>query len=96
MMLTRYAFTSDFARRYIAQGRLEGRQEGRQEGAKATAQTFVKRLLHQRYGAQAERFAPHLPQASADDLNWLFERIVDATDPQALLDAFLSRRAADG
>ena len=44
-MIENYEYQSDFARRYIAQGRDEGREEGREEGLRAAAIQLARAKL---------------------------------------------------
>ena len=44
----KYEYQSEFARRYVAEGRKQGRQEGRQEGRLEAARTMVVSLATRR------------------------------------------------
>ena len=76
-----YEYQSEFARKYVAQGREEGRQEGRQEGLKegreqGRQQAEVQTLLQSLLDVLETR------NLTADEQAW--QRIQACTDPAQL------------
>jgi hypothetical protein len=66
----KYEYQSDFAKRYVAQGRAEGALEGRA--------ALVLRLLTRRFGALPPDAAERLGAASIDELDAIGERLLTA------------------
>lgn len=67
----KYEYQSDFAKRYVAEGRLEGQREGR-----------VNLLIHQltrRFGALPAAAIARLAAVSIDDLDAIGERLLSAS-----------------
>jgi len=76
-----YEYQSDFARRYVAQGKAEGRVEGRQEGRIE----LILRQLAIRFGSLPDRIQTCVRGAQNDELDTLAERLLTApTLEQAL------------
>lgn len=79
--IQKYEYKSDFARRYVAQGREEGRAEGRLEGRSAV----IRHLLAVRFGELASDIERRLLGSSAEELDAIGERLLTArTLPEAL------------
>ena len=70
----KYEYQSEFAKRYVAEGRLEGREEGRVEGAA----DIVLKLLALRFGPLPDAVVTKVKAATADELELWSERILDA------------------
>jgi hypothetical protein len=83
-----YEYQSDFARRYVAQGRAEGKAEGKAEGrAEGKAEGRVElilRLLAARFGPLTEEALARVRSASDAELDVMAERMLTA---QTLEDA---------
>jgi hypothetical protein len=73
----KYEYQSDFAKRYVAQGRAEGRAEGRA--------ALILKLLTQRFGAPDERARARIEQASIEELDAIGERLLVAQTLQEAL-----------
>jgi predicted transposase YdaD len=96
---SKYEFQSEFAKRYLAEGRVEGRQEGRQEGRVEGRQEgrqegrvegrqegraeLVLKQLALRFGALPEKAVERVRTASLEELDSFAERVLTA---QALED----------
>ena len=76
MDLSKYEYQSEFARRYVAQGRSEGRTEGRTD--------LLARLLTHRFGPLPSAAHERLATASIEELDAIGERLLTA---QSLPDA---------
>jgi predicted transposase YdaD len=77
-----YEYQSDFARRYVAQGRTEGKAEGRTEG-KAEGRMegrieILLKLLAQRYGPLAEPVEALIRNLQNVQLDTVAERLLTA------------------
>jgi hypothetical protein len=73
MDLSKYEYQSEFARRYVAQGRSEGRAD------------LLVRQLTRRFGSLPEQARAHLAAASIEELDAIGERVLTAQDlPEAL------------
>jgi predicted transposase YdaD len=87
---SKYEFQSEFAKRYLAEGRQEGRVEGRQEGRVEGRQEgrvegrqegraeLVLKLLALRFGALPERAVEQVRAASLEELDGFAERVLTA------------------
>ena len=77
-----YEYQSDFARRYVAQGKAEGRVEGRAEGkAEGKAEGRVEiifKLLALRFGPLTEEVQTVVRSAQAAQLDTVAERVLTA------------------
>lgn len=77
-----YEYQSDFARRYVAQGRVEGRVEGRAEGrmeGKAEGKVeIVLKQLAARFGPLGEAVQTRVRDAPAAGLDTMAERVLTA------------------
>lgn len=76
----KYEYQSDFARRYLAQGRIEGRAEGKAEG-KAE---MLRKILAVRFGRVSRDIEQRLAAASADEIDSLVERALKARSLRAV------------
>lgn len=86
----RYEYQSEFARRYVAQGRAEGKAEGMAEGeAKGRAEGMAKgeakgkaelllRLLVRRFGRVSAEVEQRVRAASIEELDTFAERVLTA------------------
>ncbi|MGK4004523.1 DUF4351 domain-containing protein [Sorangium sp. So ce1036] len=81
-MMKGYEYQSDFAKKYVAQGRLEGRQEGRQEGERA----ILLRQLRARFGELPAAAVSRLEQAESATLEQWAERVLSAKTLAEVLD----------
>jgi len=70
----KYEYQSEFAKRYVAQGRAEGKAEGRAEGQSA----LLLRQLTRRFGALPPSAAARLSAATIDELDEIGERLLAA------------------
>ena len=69
-----YEYQSDFARRYVAQGRVEGRVEGKTEGKVE----IVLKLLALRFGSLSEAVQTRVRNAPGTQLDVMAERVLTA------------------
>ena len=74
----KYEYQSDFARRYLAQGRAEGQAEGRAE--------LIARQLTARFGSLSESTRARIATASIAQLDAIGERLLSATSLQDALE----------
>jgi len=72
----KYEYQSEFARRYVAEGKAEGRAEGKAEGK---AELLLK-LLTSRFGPLSEAVRQRIAAASSAELDRLGERVLEAKD----------------
>jgi hypothetical protein len=77
MKSANYEYQSDFARRYMAQGRAEGSRDA--------LINLITRLLDQRFGALSDESRAYIAAASIDDLNAIGERLLTARTLQEAL-----------
>ena len=70
----KYEFQSEFARRYLSQGRAEGRTEGHAEGA---AGVLIKQLTL-KFGALSQTHSDRIRKASLEELDLWTERVLTA------------------
>jgi hypothetical protein len=70
----KYEYQSEFARRYVAQGRAEGIEQGELHGRAA----LVVRLLTLRFGALTDAAQEHVRCASISELDAMGERLLTA------------------
>ena len=74
----KYEFQSEFAKRYLSQGRAEGEARGRAEGeARGRAETLVK-LLALKFGELERGTADRIRSASVQELELWTERVLGA------------------
>jgi hypothetical protein len=74
----KYEYQSDFAKRYVAQGRAEGKAEGKAEGeAKGKAEIVLKQLAL-KFGALTASTKKRVARASAMELDGIAERVLSA------------------
>jgi hypothetical protein len=77
----KYEYQSDFAKRYVAQGRMEGKAEGQAEGRA----DLVLRLLTVRFGVLSTEDQTHVKQATIDELDAIGVRLLTAETLQQAL-----------
>lgn len=77
-----YEYQSDFAKKYVAQGRDQGRQEGRREGERAV----LLRQLRARFGELPEAAVARIEAAESVALEQWAERVLSATTLAEVLD----------
>ena len=70
----KYEYQSEFARRYVAQGKAEGKAEGNVEGRAA----LLMRLLSRRFGALPAETRARISTASVEELDAMGERLLSA------------------
>ena len=80
-----YEYQSDFARRYVAQGRAEGRAEGRVEGKTEGRVEMVLKLLLLRFGPLTEAAQDRVRSAGDAEIDALAERFLIAKTLQEAL-----------
>jgi len=80
LMLSRYEFQSDFARRFFSAGRQEGLQEGLQVGQREV----VGRLLRRRFGPAASALISRLETLDGGALAHLADALMDGADLASL------------
>ena len=73
----KYEYQSEFARRYVAQGRAEGKSEGRAD--------LIARQLALRFGAPGDEVRVRLRTASIEELDMIGERLLTARSLQEAL-----------
>jgi hypothetical protein len=73
----KYEYQSDFAKRYVAQGRVEGEAVGRAD--------LILRLLTVRFGALSTEDHTHVKQATIDELDAIGVRLLTAETLQRAL-----------
>lgn len=76
----RYEYQSDFAKRFIAEGREKGREEGLREGRAAL---LLEALEHRGFDIDASQRA-RLEEASAATLKRWMLRLLDGADPESI------------
>jgi hypothetical protein len=81
-MMKGYEYQSDFAKKYVAQGRQEGRQEGRKEGEL----NLLLRLLRTRFGELPAATVARLEAADIAELEQWGERVLSARTLAEVLD----------
>lgn len=85
MDLSKYEYQSEFARRFVAQGRDEGREQGIEQGIAKGRATLLARLLARRFGPLPAAAQERLASASIDELDAIGERVLTAHSlPEAL------------
>jgi hypothetical protein len=81
----KYEYQSEFAKRYVAQGRLEGKVEGKVEGELRGRADLVSRLLTLRFGSLASEAVAQIAAASIEELDAIGERLLTAQTLQEAL-----------
>jgi len=84
LMLSRYEYQSDFARRFFSAGRQEGRQEGLQEGLQVGQREVIGRLLRRRFGPAASGLISRLESLDGGSLASLADALMDGADLASL------------
>jgi len=74
-----YEYQSEFAKRYLSQGRAEGRDEGRVEGRAEGEAMLLSKLLALKFGALDHATTERLRAASTTELERWADRILTAT-----------------
>jgi len=77
----KYEYQSEFAKRYIAQGKAEGKAEGELRGQSA----ILIKLIGLKFGPLTTETTDRVQQASAEQLGRWAERLLDATSLDDLL-----------
>ena len=89
MDASKYEYQSDFARRYVAQGRAEGEAHGRAvgiaEGLAEGRAALIIRLLTLRFGAVDATLEGRIRHASVAELDGIAERLLSASSLQEVL-----------
>lgn len=80
MDVSKYEFESEFAKHFIAKGRMEGLQEGRHAARQETLRGIVGKQLARRFGALEPWVAKRLDEASDDDLERFADRLLVADE----------------
>ena len=73
----KYEYQSEFAKRYVAQGKLEGKLEGRAD--------LIIHLLTLRFGPLSEDVLARISAASIEELDAIGERLLTAPSLQEVL-----------
>lgn len=74
----KYEYQSEFAKRYVAQGRLEGRVEGKAEGRLEGRATLLIRQLTVRFGSLSDEVLKRISAAPIEELDAIGERLLTA------------------
>lgn len=74
----KYEYQSDFAKRYVAQGRAEGKAEGKAEGEIKGRSELLLRQLTRRFGALPPTVTARLAATPVDELDAIGERLLSA------------------
>jgi predicted transposase YdaD len=83
----KYEYQSEFARRYVAQGRDQGRAEGKAEGEATGKADLVLKQLKLRFGPLAEEVVARVRSASVAALDAFAERVLSAVSVAEVLGA---------
>ena len=81
----KYEYQSEFARRYVAQGRAEGKAEGKAEGRLEGRTDLVIRQLTFRFGPLGDAARARIAAASIDDLDAIGVRLLISHSVQEAL-----------
>ncbi|MCW5572406.1 MAG: DUF4351 domain-containing protein [Steroidobacteraceae bacterium] len=81
----KYEYQSEFARRYVAQGKAEGKAEGMAEGKAEGRAELVARQLTLRFGPLGDGARARISAASIEDLDAIGERLLTAQTLQEAL-----------
>lgn len=87
-----FEYQSDFARKYVAQGKAEGHAEGRAEGRAE----MVVNLLERRFGPLASDIQARVRSATASQLFAVAEQLLTAPTLAAALNALPQAGNAEG
>jgi hypothetical protein len=80
-----YEYQSDFARRYVAQGRAEGRVEGKAEGRVEATVEIILRVVALRFGPLAEAVQARVRNAPGAQLDSVADRVLIAQTLEEVL-----------
>lgn len=80
-----YEYQSEFAKRYVAEGRYEGLSQGKLEGRQEGRVALIQRQLALRFGPLPRFIAESVATASIDELDALGERLLTADSLAAAL-----------
>lgn len=92
-----FEYQSEFAKRYVAEGRYEGLLQGRLEGRQEGRAALIQRQLSLRFGPLPPLVAESIGAASIDELDALGDRLLAAeslTDALGSLDLRETERLA--
>lgn len=81
----KYEYQSDFAKRYVAQGRAEGMAEGKAEGQLQGRAALLLRQLTRRFGELPPSAEARLAAATIDELDEIGERLLSARSLEEVL-----------
>jgi hypothetical protein len=81
----KYEYQSEFAKRYVAQGRAEGQAEGQAVGQAEGRAALLTRQLTLRFGALPPDAVARLSTASIDELDAIGERLLTSRTLQEAL-----------
>ena len=81
----KYQYQSDFAKRYVAEGKAEGRLEGQADGQRAGKASLVARQLTLRFGSLSEDVRTQIAQSSIAELDAIGERLITAVNVEEAL-----------
>ena len=85
----KYEYQSDFAKRYVAQGKAEGRAEGRIEGEADGQRTgkaaLIARQLTLRFGTPTDEVRMRIEQSSIAELDAIGERLLTSSTAEEAL-----------
>ncbi|MET0498950.1 MAG: DUF4351 domain-containing protein, partial [Steroidobacteraceae bacterium] len=81
----KYQYQSDFAKRYVAEGKAEGRLEGQADGQRAGKASLVVRLLTLRFGPLSDDVQTCISQSSVVELDAIGERLLTAASAEDAL-----------
>jgi len=87
MDIQKYEYQSDFARRYVAQGKAEGRAEGRAEGEMSGRAALIVLQLTRRFGPLSSEAKGCIDAASVAQLDAIGERVLTARTLREALQA---------
>jgi hypothetical protein len=91
-----FEYQSDFARKYVAQGRAEGKAEGKAEGRAEGRAEIVLKLLERRFGPLASDIRGRLHSATAPQLDSVAEELLTAPTLDIAINALPPAGSADG
>lgn len=81
----KYEYQSDFAKRYVAQGRAEGELQGLESGERRGRAALITRQLGVRFGQLTPEQCARINSASSAELDEMGERLLTARTLQEAL-----------